>query len=237
MTARLIFAAALAAIPCLVSAQTIEDVLRADGWAGAREMSSDSIAFFGGLLGRADWNNPAPECARVEDYTTRMFDEVYWYVGNHPGHWGEYYPEVPLNNGDTIQLVAFDSDLWPLPSLALEMLLHEGAHHAGYEDNGSFDAYDAENCAVLKPLEDDDDPATGGGGGGEESCTPTQEWVPPVTIPVFVRPESTQGEGGTPVDTDHEAIPIEGIEVRVEGGYWTEVELVEGYWKTIPCEN
>lgn len=153
MTARLVVAAALAALPGLVSAQTVEEVLRNDGWQGAAAMSDDSIGFFGGLMNRADWNNPAPECVTVKDFTERMFSEVAWYIGKHTGHWGEYYPEVTLSNGDTIQVVAFNRDLWPLPSLALESLLHEGAHHAGFTHAGSFDAYDAESCAVLKPLQ------------------------------------------------------------------------------------
>ena len=114
---RLLFAVAAAFFLTAagVRAQTVEDVLRADGWQGVQAMSGDSIGFFGALMNRADWNNPAPECVRVKDFTERMFREVAWYIGQHSGHWGEYYPEVALSNGDTAQVVAFGRDLWPLP--------------------------------------------------------------------------------------------------------------------------
>lgn len=70
MRARLLFAAAVAlvAAPGAASAQDdpVADSMVAAGWQDVRVMSSDTAAYFGGLINRLDWNNPAPECANMK---------------------------------------------------------------------------------------------------------------------------------------------------------------------------
>jgi hypothetical protein len=245
MRARL---ALLLAVTALVTAsaviaqtlQSVQQELAPDGWTDVRRMSGDSVGWFGGLMNRSNWNNPASDCTAVESGANRLFSEAHWYIGDNASNWGEYYPDVTLANGDTIQIAVFDRGLWNNPAIGLETLLHEGAHHVGYTHTGAFDAYDAESCAVLKPKEEEEPggPNNGGGDPDPENCTETQEWVPAETVPVFVKPESTTLEGGPPVPTKHTAVPIPGITVGVKAGRWVEKVIKEGYWKTVKeCTN
>lgn len=53
------------------------------------------------------------------------------------------------------------------PGLALESMLHEAGHHHGYTHSGSFDAWDAEKCAELPPLEEEECGANADCNGGQ----------------------------------------------------------------------
>lgn len=114
----------------------------------------------------------------------------------------------------------------------LVTILHEAAHHVGHENHITAELA-AQNC--LREEEDDDEP-----GGGEETpqvtCTETSVWVEPVTVEVWVKPESTQLEGGPGYHSDLgeiPAVPIPGITVSVSSGYWATITIQEGYWLTV----
>lgn len=115
-----------------------------------------------------------------------------------------------------------------------ESMHHEGERHgrAGHWERNHYRAI--AGCHDYARREEVNDPGEGGGGGGgRETCTETQEWVPPETIEVFVRPESSTLAGGPPVDTGHDAIPIPSITVSVDSGRWVELVIAEGYWRTV----
>lgn len=213
--------------------------MRADGWIAVKAMPPDTMAFYGGVVNRAKFTNPAPECDSVE----AVFDELAmaaWFSGNDSTRYAAYYA-IQTTTGVVAGLVIDRPTMGVGHAFALEVLLHEAAHHAGYGHTGPFTAYMAEKCAVLgPPLEEEDDPACGdgadcgGGGTPEPVCTETQEWIPPVTMEVWVKPESTMGESGPPVDLDHEVgAYLPGIVVNVESGYWAEVVIADGYWRTV----
>ncbi len=123
-------------------------------------------------------------------------------------------------------------------------ILHEAAHHV----DTLYTHVEADWAAGLCLREEDEQcdaadgmaaDCNGGGTPKPETCTETQEWVPPVTIEVFVKPESSTLEQGSPVPTKHEAIPIPGITVSADSkGQWVEVVIEEGYWDTVTvCES
>ena len=165
--------AAILAVPGAASAQIDEvaDSMRAAGWRGVEAMPSDTLAFYGGVINRADFNNPAPQC----DTVAMAFDEItagFFYGGTSPGKDAEYFA-VQTTEG-LMSAIVLDRPIYGNHTLALESLLHEAAHHsegnngAGYGHTGTFTAQNAERCAVLKPTEDEDDP---GGGGTVTTCT------------------------------------------------------------------
>lgn len=124
-------------------------------------------------------------------------------------------------------------------------LVHEAWHRATGDSDADITALNdsLKTSSVGRPIEEchdeareeeeDDDEPNGGGNPKTETCTETQEWVPPVTEEVFVKPESSTLEGGPPVPTKHEAVPIPGITVSVDSGRWVERVIEKGYWKTV----
>lgn len=125
-------------------------------------------------------------------------------------------------------------------------ITHEAQHWAGFGEpvetleelnklENVIRVAAAECITFVKEDEDDDEPGEGGGNTPTtETCTETQEWVPPVTKEVFVKPGSTQLEQGPAADTEHEPTYHLGtITVNVNSGKWVEVEIEEGYWKTV----
>ncbi|MYE92967.1 MAG: hypothetical protein F4238_06345 [Gemmatimonadetes bacterium] len=132
--------------------------------------------------------------------------------------------------------ILFHSELLDFKHDLLSSALHEAAHYGGIGHDDEFSNYDAEKCAKIPVNEDDDDEP--GEGTGEtpttENCDEKLQWVPPVTQWQLVKPESTQSEGSS-----NPGIPgvtpahIGEITVSVESGKWVEVEIEEGYWKTV----
>ncbi|MYK69192.1 MAG: hypothetical protein F4020_06520 [Gammaproteobacteria bacterium] len=131
-------------------------------------------------------------------------------------------------------------------------LVHEAQHHAGWGVGVTDPAEllrienlmrDAEDCQMgVKKEEDEDDP-----GGGEdpteggENCDEKLQWVPPVTIEVFVKPGQTTLHGAVNYNTGN-VLPtyhLGTITVSASSkGRWVEVEIAEGYWQTVTvCES
>ena len=134
-------------------------------------------------------------------------------------------------------------------------ITHEAQHWAGFgepvETQAELDSLEyvlqiaAAHCVTFVKEEEEDEPCGAAADGMAADCgnpvTPTTttcteklSWVPPLTIEVWVKPESSTLEGGEPVPTKHEAVPIPGITVSAESkGQWVEVVIAEGYWETI----
>ena len=114
----------------------------------------------------------------------------------------------------------------------LVAVLHEAAHHAGYPNHQAAE-YAAQNCIDDEDDEDDDDP--GGNTGTTETCTETLEWVPPVTVPVFVKPEpsTTEGGGTLPGPPGVTPTPLPPVVVGFDSGKWVDVVIEKGYWETV----
>ena len=130
--------------------------------------------------------------------------------------------------------ILFHSEMLIFSKDALETALHEAAHHVGIDHGDAFSSYDAENCAEIQN-EEDDDPDPGGNTGTTETCTETEEWVPPETDEEFVKPEpsTTEGGGTLPGPPGVTPTPLPPVVVGFDSGKWVDVVISEGYWETV----
>lgn len=105
-----------------------------------------------------------------------------------------------------------DAQMW-------ETTLHEGGHHHGYSDVGSFNAYTAETCATRDRQKENQLKAGGGGGGGY------WYYKPPVYTWVC---EDECVSSPNPPGIDCGDIEVDGGEncqlVKVSDGEWVWVE-------------
>ena len=148
------------------------DSMRAAGWQGVGPMGTRTVSFFGSLVNRADWHNSAAQCADVQRAVNDLAQRGLWYEGNHEGKHSEYFA-VSSDSG-LVGAVVFDRPLSGDEVGALEALLHEAGHHAGYGHSGTFSAYDAEDCARLRLEDDEDDDEVGTTTCTEETYTYTE---------------------------------------------------------------
>lgn len=253
MSARMLWTVAVAALlaaPGTVSAQEVIDTMKADGWINIEPMPPDTMGFYGGVVNRAKFTTPGADCDAVEV----VFDELakaLWLSGNDsttPGRYAAYYAiRVQTSETDTTTSViaglVIDRPTMGLGhAFALQMLLHEAAHHAGYTHTGPFNAYTAESCAVLGPPleeeEDDDEPTCGDGadcGGGDPTSDPTPE---PVCKEVQVTENYTDYE--LQVLTGEVCFPWDRVGANfcanIARKEWVEVQKVRVVTKTV-CEN
>ncbi len=196
--------------------------------------------------GTSKWHSNE-ECQNAMYYTLDALEyaDIQQGIGTFAG---EYFG--PSKKGGSVN----DADVIVVHGWALfgpagfETLIHEAWHRAtGATDNdiSELNTRLKNDSTIGRPIEEcydedrkeeeeDDEPGDGGETPKTVTCTETQEWVPPVTIEVFVKPESSTLEGGEPVPTKHKAVPIPGITVSADSkGQWVDVVIEEGYWKTV----
>lgn len=221
-----------------------------DPYSNARMGPEGQWTWFRELLDDAKWDDSNPTCLQheqdMEEFIGPSEDKgtvMYWARDRTKRRQGQ---TISVSyGGQTEWFVVFQRATYSDDDM-LNLLLHEGWHWAHKETAEGTAAKAAENCAWI-PLEEEDDECAsadgmaadcnGGGTPKPETCTETQEWVPPVTIEVFVKPESSTLEQGSPVETDKDKQPVFDLgELTVSAdskGQWVEVVVEEGYWQTV----
>ncbi|WP_420447291.1 hypothetical protein [Candidatus Palauibacter sp.] len=145
-------------------------------------MEGSELERWRGKFERATWDT-GTNCEKVKTALFDLFDKAESTVS---GKTAELYFALPKDNDSdfagsywgglndsTEHLVVVRKDL--TDARKIEFLLHEAAHHAGFEHSDNWNPYNAQSCAEEK----EDDPGGGGGentGDDDPTCTTTIEW-------------------------------------------------------------
>ena len=211
---------------------------------------------------RTDWNSKAaatskwhsnPECQAAMGYTRDAIQNAdirqSWGTLNIAG---EYFGDA-----DVIVIHTLEA----MTTLGFGTLIEEAWHRSTGDSDSTLQALNdslvassvgrtIQECHDEAREEDDDEPCGAAADGMAADCgnpvTPTTttcteklSWVPPLTIEVFVKPESSTLEQ-VPLEEPEDGWPsgdpvsIPGITVSAESkGQWVEVVIADGYWETV----